>query len=164
MFTATAAKAPLDLLVFEIAGHRYAMAVASVTEVVRAVTITALPAAPRVVEGVVNFKGTLVPVLDIRMRFGLPSQPLNVSDLLIIANSGARLVALRCEDRALVRRLEPNELEITPDPLAFSPFVAGLAKFGDGTVVVHDLAAFLSEAESEELELALSADKRAGLS
>lgn len=158
MFTTLTEKGSLDLLVFEVNAHRYALPATSVTEVVRAVAITALPGAPRVVEGVINFKGTLVPVIDIRMRFGLPAQVLAASDLMVIANSGTRLIALRCDGGASVRRGQSSEIETDPDALSTSRFVAGLAKFADGTVVIHDLAAFLSEAESAALERALSAE------
>lgn len=153
----------LDILVFAVDAHRYALPAASVTEVVRAVAITALPGAPRVVEGVVNFKGTLVPVLDVRMRFGLPPQPLAATDLLIIANSVTRLVTLRCDGAASVRRVQRSEIETEGDALSRSRFVAGLAKFPDGTVVIHDLAAFLSEAESTALERALSTESNSAV-
>jgi len=156
MFAGMPEDGSLDILVFGLNASRYALPAASVTEVVRAVAITALPGAPRVVEGVVNFKGTLVPVLDVRMRFGLPPQPLAATDLLIIANSGTRFVALRCDGGASVRRVQRSEIETDGDALSRSRFVAGLARFPDGTVIIHDLAAFLSEAESAALERALS--------
>lgn len=161
MVNTMAEQGSLDLLVFGVAHQRYALPATSVTEVVRAVTITELPGAPRVVEGVVNYKGALVPVLDLRLRFGLPAQPIDVSHLMILAHSGTRLVALRCDGGATVRHTE-HALETIDDPLSASPFVAGLAKFTDGTVVIHDLAAFLSEAESNALDRALTAESNAG--
>ena len=156
MFAALPEGEYLDILTFELDAKRYALRAGSVTEVVRAVAITTLPGAPRVVEGVINFRGTLVPVLDLRMRFGLSPQPLAATEILIIANSGRRFVSFRCDSGASVRRVQVSEIETGGDTLSRSRFVAGLAKFPDGTVIIHDLAAFLSEAESVELERALS--------
>ena len=145
----------MDVLIFDVEGHRYALPTSSVTEVVRAVTITALPGAPRLVEGVIDVRGALIPVIDVRMRFGLPARPVLPSDLLIIADSGSRRVALRSGRDAAVRRLHADDIDNSDDAFARSPFVAGIAKLPDGIVIIHDLPAFLSEAESAALESAL---------
>lgn len=153
----------VDLLVFVVGSRSYALPAASVTEVVRCVAITELPGAPRVVEGVVNVRGALVPVLDIRRRFGLSPRAPSVSDLLIIAASGSRLVAFRCDGEATVRRTQAGEIETSRDALSGSRFIAGVAKLPDGTVLIHDLAAFLTEAESADLDQALAGESVAGL-
>jgi purine-binding chemotaxis protein CheW len=64
------------------------------------VAVAPLPRAPPIVEGVINVRGTLVPVLDIRLRFGMSPHPPTLDQHLIIATSGAHVVALRV-DRAL---------------------------------------------------------------
>src|SRR5205085_11996004 len=86
-----------DVLVFEVAGRRFGLPAAAVKEVVRAVALAPLPKAPAVVEGVINLRGTVVPVLDIRGRFRLPQKPLAPSDQLIIARTGPRLAALHVD-------------------------------------------------------------------
>ena len=72
---------------------------ADVRELVRAVAITPLPNAPAVIEGVVNVRGRVLPVLDVRARFRLPAKPLDPSDHFIVASAGPRGVILRV-DRA----------------------------------------------------------------
>lgn len=146
----------LDLLVFSLDAQQYALPAASVVEIVRAVTITPLPGSLRVVEGIINLRGSWVPVLDLRARFGLPARPVAPGDLLIIANSRSHVVAVRSDGAVAVRRLDAQVFPIARDALSTSRLVAGLATIPDGTVVIHDLAAFLSEAESAELELMLA--------
>ncbi|HEU4748379.1 MAG TPA: chemotaxis protein CheW [Gemmatimonadaceae bacterium] len=148
----------MDILVFAVDTHRYALPARDVDQVVRAVTITPLPGAPLVVEGVIDVHGTLVPVLDLRRRFGLPAQAPALSDLLIIASAPSRRVALRVGDSASILKIDPASLDRSGESLTQSPWVAGLAKLSDGIVVIHDLALFLSESESESLAKAL-ADK-----
>lgn len=145
------------VLVFGVDQQRYALPAASVREIVRAVAITPLPDAPRSVEGVIDFRGTVVPVLDVRLRFGLAAHPVVPTELLIIADASDRLVALRCHRDAAVRLLLPAEIESGDQDFSRSPFVAGLARLPDGLVVIHDLAAFMSEAEAASLERALPA-------
>src|SRR5215212_7822427 len=89
-----------EILVFEIGGRRYGLPAAEVRELLRAVTILPLPLAPAVVEGVINLRGVVAPVLDIRARLGLPAKAAEPSDHLIVVAAGGRPVVLRI-DRAL---------------------------------------------------------------
>ena len=146
----------MQLLTFRIGDQRFALAAETVREVVRAVAIAPLAGAPRVVEGGVNVRGRVVPVLDLRARFALPAQPLLPEEHLVLAMAGDRLVALRAD--------EAEELAEVPDasvasPDALSPtlrHIAGLAALPEGAIVIADLAAFLSAWESEALDAALA--------
>src|SRR5205085_8492167 len=104
-----------DVLVFEVAGRRFGLPAAVVREVLRAVALTPLPKAPAVVEGLVNVRGTLVPVLDVRGRFGLPAKPLAPTDHLIVARAGGRLVALRVDHAHDLLPLTPADLRPARD-------------------------------------------------
>src|SRR3954464_11389595 len=79
------AGAAIRLLTFELDGQRGALLASDVVEVQRAVTLTRLPRSHPMVEGVIDLRGRLVPVLDIRTRLGLPARPLSVSDHLVVA-------------------------------------------------------------------------------
>jgi purine-binding chemotaxis protein CheW len=151
------AELPPELLVFEVGGQRFGLPAADVREVLRAVTLTPLPHAPALVEGVINVRGTLVPVLDIRARFRLPPKPLDHTDHLIVARAAGRLVALRV-DRALeLARPDAAAVERAEAVVPGVVYVAHLAKLPDGIVLIHDLNTFLSHAEAAALAEALSA-------
>ncbi len=147
---------PSELLIFELGGQRYGLPASDVRELLRAVTLTPLPRAPAIVEGVINVRGVLVPVLDIRARFCLPPKPPEPTDHLIVVQTGGRLVALRV-DRALeLARIEPASVERAEAVVPGAAYVAYVAKFPDGLVLVHDLNTFLSHAEAAALTEALS--------
>jgi purine-binding chemotaxis protein CheW len=119
------------------------------------VAIAPLPKAPPIVEGVINLRGTLVPVLDLRQRFGLPSVPVAPEQHLVIARTGRRVVALRV-DRALAF-VDVDERAIVP-PERVAPgaeHVAGIAKLPDGLLVIHDLDRFLSLEEARQVDAAI---------
>ncbi len=143
----------LDVLTFDLSGYRYALAARTVREVVRAVSIRPLPKAPAVVEGVINVRGTIVPVLDIRSRFRLPQKPLQHTDHLIVAWAGARLVAIRADRVADLAHLDAED--VADLEVAGAQYVAGVAKLSDGLVLIHDLESFLTEAETYELDEAV---------
>ena len=152
-----AAGTRLEVLVFEVGGQRYALRSFEVRELVRAVTMVPLPKAPAIVEGIINVRGVVVPVLDIRTRFRLPAKAAAHTDHLILAWAGPRLVALRA-DRALdVARLEASEVEDAKAVVPGADYVAGVAKLSDGLVLIHDLRTFLSQAEAAALDEALPA-------
>jgi purine-binding chemotaxis protein CheW len=148
---AAAAPQQREILVFALGPARYALALDAVRELVRAVALVPLPGAPPIVEGVVNLRGQVVPVLDIRGRFGLPPRPVEPTDHLIVASAGGRVVAIRVD-----RALHLLTLEQALDPsVPSSGYVAGVARLADGLAVIHDLETFLSAPEGAHLDRAL---------
>jgi len=146
-----------EVLVFEVGGQTYGLPIADVRELVRAVTITPLPNAPAVIEGVVNVRGRVLPVVDVRSRFRLSPKPLDPSDHFIVASAGPRGVILRV-DRATHLAVVDEGAVQAPETLGTSAaYVAGVARLEDGLVLIHDLATFLSEAEAVSLDEALLA-------
>jgi purine-binding chemotaxis protein CheW len=145
----------MDVLVFEVGGLRYALPALEVREILRCVAIVPLPQAPSIIEGLINVRGTLVPVLDIRTRFRLPSKPAAHTDHLVLAWAG-RLVAIRA-DRALgLVGVEPADVEDPATLVSGAEYVSGVAKLADGLVLIHDLRSFLDDAERVTLDTSMA--------
>jgi purine-binding chemotaxis protein CheW len=137
-------------------GTRFGIRADAVREVYQSVTITPLPGAPPSIEGLVDVRGTIAPVYDLRSRLGLPARPPGPDDHLIIAQADARLVVIRVDRAIDLVRVPADQLEpALPD--ARPAHVAGVARLPDGLVVICDLTAFLSSAESTRLAAALEA-------
>jgi purine-binding chemotaxis protein CheW len=152
----------VDLLVLELGGLRCGLLLDAVREVVRAVLVTPLPGAPPVVEGVIDVRGEIVPVYDLRARFGLPARPLDPGERMVIAWTGDRLAAVRCDRTGDLEQVPPGAIEAAAALPGDGRHVAGLARLDDGLAVVHDLAAFLEDAERLTLDEALARLERAG--
>ena len=143
-----------EVLVFEVGGQVYGLPTEDVRELVRAVAITALPSAPAVIEGVVNVRGRVLPVLDIRARFRLPPKALDPADHFIVASAGPRGVILRVDRATHLALIDPSKVQ-PPETLGpGTSYVAGIAMLEGGMVLIHDLATFLNEAESRSLDAA----------
>jgi purine-binding chemotaxis protein CheW len=154
----TAGRAPQEFLIFELGGRRYGLPVTDVREIVRAVAPVPLPGAPALVEGFINIRGSVVPVLDLRRRFRLPVRPLEPSDQLVVARAAGRFVALRV-DRALdLVRLAAADVDEVEGAGADGQSAARVAKLPGDLVLIQDLRALLSRAESAALDEALPAD------
>lgn len=147
----------MEVLLFRVAGERYGVDAAAVRSVVRAVAVSRLPGAPPVIEGVIDFRGEVVPVLALRRRFGFPDRPLHPDDVFVVARVGARSVALWVDAAPGLASLDPARVQPAAGVVAHPGYVAGVAKLPDGLLLLHDLATFLSAAEADRLDAALSA-------
>ena len=144
-------QASIELLSFEIGSQRFGVAVVDVCEIARVVAFARLPKAPRIVEGVINFRGAIVPVLDIRSRLQLPHKAVELSDHLVVARAKGRTVCIRVDrivDFLTVGLEDIEDIEVVTSK---SEYVAGVAKLPGDILLIHDLATFLSEAEAETL-------------
>lgn len=146
----------LSVLVVEIGELRCGLPAADVVELHPVVATSPLPGAPRVVDGVVDVRGSVVPVLDVRTRLGLPVREPLLSDHLVVSRVGPRTVALRV-DRAVELTAIPGSSIDSADDLAYGRHLSGVARLSDGLVLIHDLASFLKEEEAAALDGALEA-------
>lgn len=148
---------PATIVVFEVAGGRYALRLEQVRTVCAAVSVVALPKAPAIVEGVIDVGGRLVPVLDLRARFRLPPRPPALDEHLLIAQAGPRWAALRADRVTGVVQVPASAIAAPSDASARVEYVCGIAHLLDGLVLIHDLGAFLSASEAEQLDEARGA-------
>lgn len=133
---------------------RFGVRAEDVIEIVRAVWVTPLPGAPDVVEGVIDVRGQLVPVLDLRRRFGLPDKSIVPEDHMILVRAAGRTRALRADRATDIRAVAPAD--IGPAGQLEIAHLAGVARLTDGLLLLADLAGFLSEAEARSLDEALA--------
>lgn len=144
-----------QLLVFTLDAQRYALHLPVVERAIRMVEITPLPKAPGIVTGIVNFHGTVVPVLNIRSRFRIPEREPELGDQLLIARTARRIVALVVDSVHDVITLPSGDL-VKPDAiLPQLEHLEGLVKLDDGMVFIQDLDAFLSLEEEQALDRAI---------
>jgi len=143
------------LLPFALDRQRYALFLSSVEKVHRTVEITPLPKAPPIVLGVINVRGRIIPVIDMRKRFGFPEREIGLNDQLIIAWTPKLLVALVADSVDGVIEIDGQEIIRTDQVLQKTEYVEGVVKLTDGLLLIHDLDRFLSLSEEEALMDAL---------
>jgi purine-binding chemotaxis protein CheW len=172
MSTATLADSPrsgaardglVGLVVFRLDRERYALPLTGVERIVRAVEVTLLPKAPAIVDGVIDLAGQVIPVLNMRRRFGLPERELHPDDHFIIARAGSRTVALVIDDAQGVVELPRGAIVKVESIAPQLQHVRGVIQLPDGLVLIQDLEQFLSLDEARALDTAMDGGKpRAG--
>ncbi|MBI2553888.1 MAG: purine-binding chemotaxis protein CheW [Candidatus Rokubacteria bacterium] len=143
------------LVVFLLDGQRYAVPLSAVQRVVPMVALSPLPKSPSIALGVFNLHGTVIPVLDIRRRFGVAPHDYGISAHLVVARTSRRTLALPVDE---VLGVSEVAAEAVASPDAVLPgigHVAGIVALADGLLFIHDLDAFLSLDEEQRLTGAL---------
>lgn len=138
-------------VLFKAAGQTLALPAASVVQVLRMAAPAPAPGAPPHVRGVLNVRGTLFPVVDVRVRLGAAPRPPRPEDRLLLVADGARRAALEVDEVLDVRELADEAISPPPDG-ASSPLVAGALRLEDGVVLVQALDAWLSRTPSADPE------------
>jgi purine-binding chemotaxis protein CheW len=145
------------LLLFTIDENRYGIVADAVVEIVRAVAITPLPNAPAVIAGVIDVRGVVMPVFDVRRRFGLAAREVELSDHFVVVRAKRRSAVLHVDRVLDLADVDDDALSSLAGQVPSSPYVAGVVTLADGLAVIHDVDTFLSRAEEESLDAALSA-------
>jgi len=147
---------PMQVVVFRLDHGNFALPLASVDRIVRAVEVAPLPGAPEVILGAICVEGRHVPVLSLRRRLALPDREILESDQFVLARLNGREVALVIDE---VAGVVERELSTISDPSALAPGLErfqGVIDLEDGLGLIHDPEALLSLDEVSALSEAAS--------
>jgi len=144
-----------QIVVFTLDELLYALPLPAVVKVIHAIEIRHLPKAPEIISGIINVKGQIIPVVDIRKRFGLAASEIDPDDRLIIADTGKRQVAILVDAVTGIKDLAPGQQKQSKETLPFAEHLRGVAKVDDELILIYDLEQFLSLDEEKQLEHAL---------
>jgi purine-binding chemotaxis protein CheW len=146
------------ILIFTLDELIFALYLSNVIRVIPAMEIRELPKAPDIIKGIINVQGLIIPVVDIRKRFGHSGRKTEIDDRIIIADTGKRKVALFADTVSDIKELESNQFVSSKKSLPFAEYIAGVAKIDNEIILIHDLEEFLSLDEDKGLEEALKAN------
>ena len=145
----------IRLVLLTVDGQTYALHLEAVDRILRMAEVTPLPGAPDAVEGVINIRGEVVPVVSIRRRLGLAHRGVAVSDSLIVARARSRRLAIIAESVLGVVERPADAVVSTGDIARGIEHIEGVLKTSDGLVLIQDLDRFFSPEEEQSLNLAL---------
>ena len=143
------------LVIFAIDDQRYALYLSAVDRVIPAIEIVHLPEAPDIVVGLINLQGRIIPVVDIRKRFGLPARELMHTDQFIISRTMNKSIAIIADKvHGVIEFSADTQVQVNTIIHGLN-YVEGIVKLDDGVVLIHDLDKFLSLEERHKLDQAL---------
>ena len=134
-------------VIFKVGGTEYGMAAADILQMESYTGATAVPGAARHVAGIVQVRGKVVPVIDLRARFALPPAELTLDSRLVVGQRRSRPVGLLVDSAREVLKLDPEAMEPPPRGMSGDAggFVKAVARVGARLVMLIDFEKVIGE-------------------
>jgi purine-binding chemotaxis protein CheW len=144
----------LQVVGFRIGNETFGVGIASVREIVRVPEITSVPSAPETVEGVINLRGKIIPVMDLRKRFGHVDIQPDKKNRILVVELDHKLVGLIVNAASEVLKIPPSEIEAPGTVFAEgeSSYVTGVGKLKGRLIILLDVGKLLQPQEVKRLE------------
>ncbi len=131
----------LQFVGFRLAEEDYAIAITKIQEIILMKPITRLPQSPGFIEGLINLRGSVIPIVNLRKRFGLAPRDLDEETRTIVVNVHDKTVG--CVVDAVTQVMRINRDQIQPPPLGVAAgayqYLAGLARLDDRLLILLDI-------------------------
>ncbi len=152
----------VQLVTFQVGGEEYGLDIGAITEVIRPLRITPLPKMPVFVEGVINLRGTIIPVVDLRRRFELKTVKNDSRRMRMIITRGAApgtggisqgLLGLVVDSVEEVVHVPKKNIDPAPSAATGknADFITGMGKLGERLIILLDITRILSQQERTAL-------------
>ena len=138
-----------EMLVFRLGAEEYGVDILKVQEIRGYEKVTPIPRSPEYLKGVVNLRGTIVPVIDLRVKFGMPNPTYDAVTVVIVLRIAARTVGLVVDGVSDVARFGPNDIRDAPalGAMVDSSYLAGVATHAGRMILIVDIEKLLSAGE-----------------
>lgn len=130
-----------QLVTFSLGTEEFGVDIMKVQEIIRIPPITRVPKAPDYVEGVINLRGNVIPVVNLRVRFGMPSAEETELSRIVVLQVEGKVFGVRVDGVTEVLRLDTEAIE-PPPPVALgldSNFIYGVGKIGERLLILLNL-------------------------
>ncbi|MDF0604261.1 chemotaxis protein CheW [Neisseriaceae bacterium TC5R-5] len=138
-----------ELLVFTLGSEEYGIDILKVQEIRGYDTVTRIANAPEFIKGVINLRGSIVPIVDLRMKFGLRELIYNEFTVVIILNITSRTMGIVVDGVSDVIQLSQEEMRAAPEfgAAVDTAYIEGLGTVGEQMIIVVDIERLMSSDE-----------------
>ena len=143
----------LQLVGFRLGNEEYGIDILKVQEINRVAEITKIPQSPDFVEGVINLRGNVIPIIDLRKRFHMPEREHDRQTRIVVGEIEGRTVGLIVDAVSEVIRLSSNTMEPTPKIVSENQvdYIKGVGKLEDRLLMLLDIDKILTGTDKEKL-------------
>jgi purine-binding chemotaxis protein CheW len=130
-----------QLVGFRLDSEFYAIAITMIQEIILMKPITRLPQVPDAIEGLINLRGTVIPIVSLRKRFSLPPRPVDDETRTIVVNVHGKTIGLIVDEVTQVMRIAEDQVQAIPIAVATvaKRHIAGVAKLDDRLLIILDI-------------------------
>jgi purine-binding chemotaxis protein CheW len=126
---------------FRIGEEDYAIAITKIQEIILMKPITRLPQVPDSIEGLINLRGNVIPVVNLRKRFGLPARDFDDETRTVVVNTHDKTVGCVVDEVTQVMRVSADQIQSVPISVSSTArrFISGIARFDDRLLILLDI-------------------------
>ena len=142
-----------QFVVFLLGDEKYGVDILNVSTISEYMDITKVPDAPVYVEGIINLRGDIIPVINLKKRFNIPETEISEDTRIIIYSIEGVAIGFLVDEASQVLRIEDSNIEPTPTILKGGDreYISGVGKHDEKIIILLDFAKILSESERNEL-------------
>ena len=146
----------MQLVSFRLAEEEYGIEITKIREIILMGEITRIPQTPHYVKGLINLRSTVIPVIDLRTRFGLPEAELTDESRIMVLHVGSKTIGIVVDAVSEVLRATKDQIAPPPPTVAGlgREYLTGLVKLEERLLILLDIDRILGEEETEALEAA----------
>jgi len=141
-----------QLVVFSLLNENYGIDIYKVQEIIQYRDITYVPKSPPFVKGVINLRGRIIPVIDLKERFGLPEKEVTPDTRIIVVEISSQTIGLIVDSETEVLRIPNTNIEPPPPVTTIeADFIEGVGKLDERLIIILDIDRILTKEEKREL-------------
>lgn len=144
----------VQVATFNIGAEEYGVDISQIQEIIRMVEITRVPRTPAFMEGVINLRGQLIPIIDLRARFGMERIAPTKNTRIIVTDVGTKRVGIIVDSASEVLTIPIEAIEQAPEMIAGvgADYLQGVGKVGARLIILLDLTMVVTAPERRALE------------
>ena len=145
----------VQLVIFKLEHREYGLNINQVREIINLSEITPLPLENSNIEGVINLRGRIIPIINLKRRLGLTNQVYSSEARVIVIEFEKQLLGLKADEAVEVLRLDGDAIQALSDILSQAEkqsFIVGVGKLDDRLIVLLDLSKLLSSEDIKEIQ------------
>lgn len=150
----TGSDAEKQLIIFSVGDEEFGLDVLRVQEIIRYVAPTKIPHAPDFVEGVIDFRGEVIPVINLRERFGLPEHNEDEFSVIIVIEVNGKITGLTVDRVSDILNIPEDKIQQTPEfsSREKTEYLKAMGKLGNRLILILDLDKIITLSEQKKLE------------
>ncbi len=140
-------------VVFKLDEEEYGIDIMRVKEVTEFIEVTKVPNTPHFVEGIINLRGEITPIINLKKRFSKSDDTENIAHRVLVLNLEDKLVGFMVDDASQVITMDDSQIQETPSLISGDDkmYIEGIGKLDDRMVIILDLLKVLNDTEKKEL-------------
>ncbi len=145
--------AEVQLVVFNLCNEEYGVDIMQVKEIVNYMVPVKVPNAPEFIEGIINLRSEIIPIINLKKRFNIEGQEIEENKRIIVMNINEKKVGFVVDEASEVISIENESIEPAPDIVigVDRKYITGIGKSGERILIILELDKLFSEEEHEEL-------------